>query len=748
MYYSIPVAISFLVHWIIHRDFYKKPAITQVSREFKGYLSVISFYYVADAAWGLLYKQGNPQLLYADTVLYYLMMGLSVVFCCRYVIAFLDLNNRLGTILNIVGQSFFVLEFIVLVVNMFHPLLFFVDSECNYHTTPIRYAFHYLLLAMFAAISITSLWAMVRASGYKRKRYSTICAFGFVMVVSLILQTLFPMYPLYSIGIMVGTLVIHVFIHEYELQYQFAMIDGLIRDYSTIWLVDKKTLRMQLVRTTAQELVDIAVERGVNVSDYQLTWPKYLELYVADTDRKRVEQEVAPGAVVARLEKEDSFVVNYLKTDETGKLAYHQLSFHNVENQGVKDQFILGLRNVDSIISEERVIKQQLEDARRAAEAANDAKTSFLFNMSHDIRTPMNAIIGFRTLLEKHQDDPLRRADYLAKMEDSSNVLLGIINNVLEMARIEKGSVEVVESDVDIYSFAQQVGAIFRDMMKQKGVKFSHSIDVRHTSFSMDPIKVREVMINLISNAYKYTNPGGKVHAALREEPHPDEGFSYIVTEISDTGIGMSEEFLPHIFEEFSRERISTQNKIEGTGLGMPIVKRLVEMMNGTIKVASKKGEGTTITVAIPHRVVTSPSAVEPEADVVVDSLEAVNKRLLLAEDNDLNAEIAMELLGEYGFKCERAANGQEAVDMLANAPEDYFDLVLMDIQMPVLNGYEATSAIRAMDCRAKASIPILAMTANAFEEDRRKSVSCGMNGHLAKPIDIGELLRELNKLI
>jgi signal transduction histidine kinase/ABC-type amino acid transport substrate-binding protein/ActR/RegA family two-component response regulator len=401
------------------------------------------------------------------------------------------------------------------------------------------------------------------------------------------------------------------------------------------------------------------------------------------------------------------------------------------------------LEEITALNDELAVNQEKLEVACKEAEAANNAKTSFLFNMSHDIRTPMNAIIGFADLLEKHQDKPEKRADYLKKIQDSSAVLLSIINNVLEMARIEKGTLKIDEVAWSAEQFSDSLYSVFQDMMKQKEIDFTRQVEVEHQYALCDPIKLREVFINIISNAYKYTESGGKVNMHLEEIPCDREGYAMYQTTISDTGMGMSEEFLPHIFEEFSRENNTTENKIEGTGLGMPIVKRLVDFMEGTIEVRSKKGVGSTFVVTIPHKIAEKPDLVEHVAGTP-DLERFKGKRILLAEDNELNAEIAIEILTEVGFEVERAADGQICVDMLRNAEDGFFDVILMDIQMPNLNGYDATRAIRALPDTAKAEIPIIAMTANAFEEDKRDALRAGMNGHLAKPINVRELYKTL----
>ena len=388
-----------------------------------------------------------------------------------------------------------------------------------------------------------------------------------------------------------------------------------------------------------------------------------------------------------------------------------------------------------------------LDEARRQAEAANNAKTAFLFNMSHDIRTPMNAIIGFTYLMELHQGDPEKRADYLGKIQNASTLLLSIINNVLEMARIEKGTLELNESAWNVETFNDTLYFVFRDRMEQKNIRFTRSVDVRHPYVFCDSTKLRELFMNILSNACKYTNPGGRVEMRLEELECDRPGYGLFRTTISDTGIGMSEKYLPHIFEEFSRESNSTCSRIEGTGLGMAIVKRLTEFMDGRIEVSSRKGEGTTFVVTLPHRIADRED-LEEHAGVELDPKLFRGRRILLAEDNDLNAEITMEILKDAGFEVDRARNGREAVDMLRAAGAQDYSLVLMDVQMPIMNGYEATQTIRAMADYDKARIPILALTANAFAEDRCAALNAGMNGHLGKPIQVGELMRALSGIL
>lgn len=398
---------------------------------------------------------------------------------------------------------------------------------------------------------------------------------------------------------------------------------------------------------------------------------------------------------------------------------------------------------IQELYDREARTNESYRKAKEEAEAANAAKTSFLFNMSHDIRTPMNAVIGFTNLLRLHQDEPERRSDYLDKIEHSSNVLLSILNNVLEMARIEKGTVELNETPQCIDTMNRTGCTNLFESMQQKGIEFNASIDVKHHYFMGDSTKLDQIYNNLLSNAYKYTLPGGKIDFILKELPCEREGWLTYTTILSDTGVGMSEEFLPHLFEEFAREKSSTDNKIDGTGLGMPIVKRLIELMGGEIEVESKLGVGTTITVTISHRIASKPAEMEDATGEVRPEMFE-GKRILLAEDNDLNAEIAIEILTGVGFEVDRADDGDTCVEMLINAPHNHYDLVLMDIQMPRMNGYEATRAIRALHDSSKAGIFIIAMTANAFDQDRKNALEAGMNAHLAKPIDVNVLMTTL----
>ncbi|MDO4493578.1 MAG: transporter substrate-binding domain-containing protein [Clostridia bacterium] len=400
-------------------------------------------------------------------------------------------------------------------------------------------------------------------------------------------------------------------------------------------------------------------------------------------------------------------------------------------------------------------INRQLEEARKTAETAmvqlekaGKAKTNFLFNMSHDIRTPMNAILGYSELIKRKLTDP-ELQDYQQKIEDSGNLLLSIINNVLDMARIESGNIELNEEIVDTRATMGELMSVFEKIAENKQIEIVTDWNTPHRYLVCDQLKIKEIFLNLLSNAVKYTQPGGKVYAGAEEIPCGREGYVRIRSVVEDNGIGMSEEFLPHLFDAFSRERNTTTGKVVGTGLGMPIVKKLVELMGGTIEVESTLGKGTKFTVVLEHKLA-DPAECAPK-DVLEDTVKHEvlhGKRILLAEDNELNAEIAKIMLEGEGFLVDHVEDGILCVEKVKAMPAGTYDVILMDVQMPNMDGYRATEEIRKLSDHRKANIPIIAMTANAFEEDKKNAFAAGMNGHLAKPIDLEKIEKTIYEVL
>lgn len=389
--------------------------------------------------------------------------------------------------------------------------------------------------------------------------------------------------------------------------------------------------------------------------------------------------------------------------------------------------------------------KAQLEIAR----AASEAKSAFLFNMSHDIRTPMNAIIGYTELLKNNLNDRQLSEDYIGKIKIASEFLLSLLNNVLELSKIESGKALLDESAVNLSSFSDVVHSMIASDIDAKNLTLNVNLNVQHATILADATKLKEVYLNVLSNAVKYTPSGGLINVEVTELPSEITGYAEYRVVIEDTGIGISKEFLPHIFDEFSREQNSTDSRIAGTGLGMPIVKKLIELMHGSIEVESSLGHGTRVTITVAHRIAPEQTITRTSADGNYDYLSTfAGIRILLAEDNDLNAEIAQTILEDSGLKVERASDGIICVDMITKAPPGYYNLVMMDIQMPNMDGYKAAQVIRRLPDEDKSNIPIIAMTANAFEEDRQKAFSVGMNAHVSKPIRVDILKSTIESIL
>ena len=659
-----------------------------------------------------------------------------------------------------------------------------------------------------------------------------------------------------------------------------AILEAVSREYHTMWFITKADFAMHFIRSNGNSTIQNAVNMGLGGANVDEALKKYISTYVVEEDRERVAAAVRSDVVLEEISRKPIYNVNYKRCDEEGNITYHQMAFADAG-----DGFVLAYHDIDALIREEENKRQLLKDALDVAEAANNAKSDFLQTMSHDIRTPMNGIIGMTAIAAAHIDDSERVKDCLEKITVASRHLLSLINEVLDMSKIESGKITLVEEEFNLSELIDNLLVMTRPQIKAHEHELVVNIqDVEHEQVIGDTLRIQQVFVNLMSNAIKYTPDGGRITLGIREVPCNQQRVGCYEFTFADNGIGMSEEFLDKIFDPFVRAEDSKISKVQGTGLGMPIAKNIVSMMGGNIEVKSKPGEGSVFTVtiflelqntaedddiplanlevlvadddpmsmesavgilndmgmnaegvlsgkeAVSHvtlrhekgndyhavildwkmpgmdgvetarqirkevgehvpiiilsaydwsdieaearsagvnafiskplfksrlrRVFKSIFAKEdepPKKGVEMDKiakLDFSDYTCLLVEDNELNAEIAMEILGETGLKVELATDGSEAVDKMLAAVDGKYDLILMDIQMPKMNGYDATRAIRAMDRDYCKEVPILAMTANAFAEDVQAAHSAGMNEHIAKPIDIGKLAKIIQKYL
>ena len=532
---------------------------------------------------------------------------------------------------------------------------------------------------------------------------------------------------------------------------QTRVISGLSKEYTTVWLVSGNGQVITKYRDSGRD--DVAREDAYFAAEsisYDEGLARYLDLYVCDEDKDEFARKVRYDVVQREIRRQPVYNVVF-KRRYRGTREYFQVSF-TAAGDGEGTDFVLGFKNVNHLVREERRRNEMLAEALDEAERANQAKTQFFNSMSHDIRTPMNAIIGFTSLALSHLGDGEKVEDYLKKISTSSEHLLSLINDVLDMSRIESGRVAIDEQPIDLARLLDSIVTIIEPAAEARNVRFLvDTAGVADTGVVADKLRLSQVLLNILGNGVKFNKPDGTLRLRVSQEGGAPEGFARYRFAISDTGIGISEEFQKRVFESFSREETAAVGGIEGTGLGLAITKKLVEMMGGTIALKSEEGRGSEFDVRLTFRLADAGAAEGGRAAAEArgrGALHPEGKTILLVEDNELNQEIAVEVLEQAGFRVEVASNGLEAVGKMEGAGAARFDAVLMDVQMPVMDGYEATRRIRAMTSPACKRVPIVAMTANAFEEDRRAALAAGMNAHVAKPIDVEVLLKTLSEVI
>ncbi len=533
-------------------------------------------------------------------------------------------------------------------------------------------------------------------------------------------------------------------------RHQMELVQAMSVDYNIVCFFNLDTGMGSVLRIDDGSLLDSvfcnASGKDVSLSE---SMERYIGKFVYEEDKESFRRMFSRDGLKKELEENMLYYANY-RICMDGEVKYYEMKAVRTGAEGEDFGVVLGFRSVDKETRKKMEQRRILEEALQQANRANEAKSAFLSNMSHDIRTPLNAIVGFTSLALSHSDSKERVEEYLKKIMVSENHLLSLINDVLDMSRIESGKMQLEEKPCDLSEIIQGLCNIVQADVRAKKLTLNVGADFSDGKVYCDELRLNQALLNVLGNAVKYTNTGGDIRFEVVEKARTSAGSADYAFCVEDSGIGMSEEFLASIFEPFEREKNTTIGGIQGTGLGMAITKSIVEMMKGSIKVESRQGVGTKVTLFFTFRLYQEAEDLnrvhKPKGNRELDVFRT--GRILLVEDNELNQEIALAILGDAGLTVELATNGQIAVEMVKNSKPGYYQLILMDVQMPVMNGYEATREIRKLENKELASIPILAMTANAFEEDKKEALKNGMNGHISKPVDVEKLFETLGEIL
>ena len=640
MTYSIIGILAAVILVIINRDVLwlkNGKARTDTHNTYRLFLFGIMAYYITDMLWGILEDHKLAAVLYADTVIHFTAMALSVMLWTQYVVSYLEKDDFFTRMLSYAGKTILSFEIVVIIINFFTPIMFSVDADCTYHAGSARYVMLALQILMFVLTSAYTLFVSCKSSGKVKRCHLTIGLFGIIMAVMISIQVFYPLLPMYAMGYMLGTCILHSFVVEDE----------------------KEEYRSQLEQALEREHL------------------------------------------------------------QTQRLSISQT---------------------------------ELQAALAEAERANRSKTAFLSNMSHEIRTPMNAVIGLNDLAMNDPTASESIKGYLQKIQISAKHLLGIINDILDMSRIESGKMFIKDEEFSFSDCIEQINTIIIGQCREKDIAYSfHAEEKIAEKYIGDTMKLRQVLINILGNAVKFTPEGGKIEFDINEIRRYDDN-AVLQFIIKDNGIGMSEDYLPHIFDAFSQEDTSFYSKHGSTGIGMPITKSIVELMGGTIEVESEKGKGTVFTVIITLGTckdqADASSLESTQTPTKKDAADLSGRRILIAEDIPVNAEIMVMMLKTHNIEADVAENGRIAVEKYTEHPEGFYDAILMDMRMPEMNGLEAAKCIRSGGKADSETIPIIALTANAFVEDVQNSMQAGLNAHLSKPIEPDVLFDTLEKLI
>ena len=548
----------------------------------------------------------------------------------------------------------------------------------------------------------------------------------------------------------------HQYFSREESKRREKVIEGLSIGFDSIYFLNLKSGSMKPYRLQNDIFLKLVEELNLKETDpdWRTILPEYAKRYVLTEDRDYYLNEISFDRISKRLQNVDSYTFHYRCSTKSDEITHIECSIVKIKDEKLNSHVVMGYRDVTEQISrveKELAEKLSMELALEKEKHSNEIKASFLFNVSHDIRTPMNAIMGFTALSKNHINEPELLQKYLDKLDESNRHMLALIDDLLEMSKIDYGRIELKNEACDLNEQIEMVIDMFNVQAEEKKIIIDKENNLPAEKVFVDSLRFRRIMANLISNAIKFTAIGGKIKIKTRQKVVSESGYARYEFSIQDNGVGMTEEFMQKMFEAFEREETSTRSGYIGTGLGLSITKKLLDMMGGSISVKSKKGEGSIFTVDLPLKIANNNSESVTRKEELKNKQEYKSTgkhRILLVEDIDVNRMLAETILTESGFLVESVVDGCDAVEAIKDHPLYYYDLVLMDIQMPVMNGYEATRSIRALKREDTNFLPIIALSANAREQDKKMSLESGMNSHVAKPFDIAHLISTINEHI
>ena len=768
--YSIVSGLCLLLVFILYLRMMSSVARSEKRDIYVSIMIAGMIYLATDVLWGVIYDSLLPipspvqKLIYA---VYYAMASLISYRWFLYVEymqeSFIYKNQfarRISMIpmIFVVGISF---------LSMWTGMFFYINDQGLYcrgdwYIPQLVMTYGYII---FAAGKLTLRLLMTKDFEAQNTYMIMISYFVFPVVFG-ILQVYYPERPFLCIGVALATLQTYLFYVTYEKERELSSskIHSLTRLFISSYFLNLQTGKSEyLSKEEERTEAFLTGDFYKNAPDrYEDAISAYVENFVHKEDQEKYISMTSKEFMVNNLSEEKQFYFfNYRQVVNGVEKWYrmHVIAASFLANKEV-GSVVMAIMDVDKQVCNDISQKAAVEEALVQAEKANKAKSDFLSSMSHDIRTPMNAIMGFTSLAQNHIEDVEKVENYLGKILSAGKHLLNLINDILDMSRIESGKLHIQEDEVSLKEVISDVENLIQSVVDEKNLNFNVKEEIVNNYVFCDKLRLNQILINLLGNAVKFTPDGGYVSLEVKQEMIAPEGYGVYLFKVKDTGIGIAKEFQPRIFEAFEREKMTEKTGIQGTGLGLAITKNIVEMMGGRISLESDLGRGTEFTVKVMFALqnvdeaelamedTVEQKALREQKEQEYQRALFENRKLLLVEDNNLNREIARILLREQGFIVDEAVNGQEAVEKIAKAEDGEYALVLMDIQMPIKNGYEATKEIRALSNRRLAHIPIIAMTANAFEEEKKEALDCGMNGHVTKPIDVNILFKTIEGIL